>query len=182
MPDVERYEILVIGSGEAGKHLTWTMAQAGHRTAVVEQKYIGGSCPNIACLPSKNVIRSAKANWFARHGVEYGIQTGPVSTDMRGVFNRKRNMVEAEVQFHLDRFKATGAELIRGEARFTAPKTIEVRLNDGGRRTITGDRIFLDLGSHAVIPDIPGLAAVKPMTHVEALDLDRLPGHVIVLG
>ena len=182
MPDVERYEFLVIGCGEAGKHLTWNMAQAGHRTAVVERKYIGGSCPNIACLPSKNVIRSAKANWFAKHGAEYGIQTGRVSTDMSGVFNRKRKMVEEEVQLHLERFKATGAELVRGEGRFVAPKTIEVRLHEGGSRAITGDRVFLDLGSRSTIPDIPGLAAAKPMTHVEALDLQRLPEHVIVLG
>src|ERR1700692_695154 len=146
MPDVERYELLVIGSGESGKHLTWTMAQAGHRTAVVERKYIGGSCPNIACLPSKNVIRSAKANWFARHGAEYGIQSGPVSTDMKGVLNRKRKMVEGEVQAHLDRFQATGAELVRGEARFVAPKTVEVQLNDGGRRMITGGGGFVALG------------------------------------
>jgi pyruvate/2-oxoglutarate dehydrogenase complex dihydrolipoamide dehydrogenase (E3) component len=182
MPEIERFEILVIGSGEAGKHLTWNLAQAGRRTAVVERKYIGGSCPNIACLPSKNVIRSAKANWFARHGAEYGVQTGPISTDMRGVFNRKRKMVEGEVQLHLDRFKATGAELIRGEARFVAPKTVDVRLNEGGVRKITGDRVFLDLGSRAFIPDTPGLAAAKSMTHVEALDLQRLPEHVIVLG
>jgi pyruvate/2-oxoglutarate dehydrogenase complex dihydrolipoamide dehydrogenase (E3) component len=182
MPEAEHYEVLVIGSGESGKHMTWNMAQAGHRTAVVERKYIGGSCPNIACLPSKNVIRSAKANWFAKHGAEYGIRTGPVTTDMMGVFDRKRKMVEAGVQVHLDRFKATGAELIRGEARFVAPKTVEVRLNDGGIRAIRGDRVFLDLGSHAVIPDVPGLAAAKPMTHVEALDLKRLPKHVVVLG
>ena len=182
MPEVERYEILVIGSGETGKHLSWNMAQAGHRTVVVERKYIGGSCRNIACMPSKNVIRSAKVNWFARHGAEYGIQTGPVSTDMEGVFNRKRKMVEREVQLHLDRFKATGVELIRGEAKFTAPKTVEVRLNEGGTRAITGDRVFLDLGSRTAIPDTPGLVAAKPMTHVEALDLKRLPEHVIVLG
>src|SRR5215831_7028728 len=182
MSDIEHYEVIVIGSGEAGKWMTWTMAQAGHRTAVVERKYIGGSCPNIACLPSKNVIRSAKANWFARHAAEYGIQTGPISTDMRGVFNRKRKMVEGEVQFHLDRFKATGAELIKGEARFVAPQTLEVHLSEGGRRMITGDRVFLDLGSRAAIPDIPGLAAAKPMTHVQALDLDHLPQHLIVLG
>jgi len=182
MPEAERYEILVIGSGEAGKYLTWTMAQDGRRTAVVERKYIGGSCPNIACLPSKNVIRSAKAAWFARHAADYGVKTGPVSTDMTGVLSRKRKMVEGEVQFHLDRFKATGADLIRGQARFVAPRTVEVHLNDGGQRTITGDRVFLDLGSRAVIPDIPGLASAKPMTHVQALDLDRLPAHVIVLG
>ncbi len=182
MSDGERYEILVIGSGESGKHLTWNMAQAGHRTAVVERKYIGGSCPNIACLPSKNVIRSAKAHWLARHGAEYGIETGPVSTDMKGVLARKRKMVEGQVQFHLDRFKATGAELIRGGARFVAPKKVEVQLNDGGQRTITGERVFLDLGSRAAMPEIPGLSVAKPMTHVEALDLDRLPEHVIVLG
>jgi pyruvate/2-oxoglutarate dehydrogenase complex dihydrolipoamide dehydrogenase (E3) component len=182
MSEIERYEILVIGSGESGKWMTWTMAQAGHRTAVVERKYVGGSCPNIACLPSKNVIRSAKANWFAKHGAEYGISSGPVSTDMKGVFARKRKMVEDEVRFHLDRFKTTGADLIRGEARFVAPKTVQVRLNEGGLRTITGDKVLLDLGSHSVIPDIPGLPDAKPMTHVEALDLDRLPEHVIVLG
>jgi pyruvate/2-oxoglutarate dehydrogenase complex dihydrolipoamide dehydrogenase (E3) component len=101
---------------------------------------------------------------------------------MKGVIARKRKMVEGEAQFHLDRFKATGAELIRGEARFVAPKTVEVHLNDGGRRMITGDRVFLDLGSRSAIPDIIGLAAAKPMTHVEALDLDRLPQHVIVVG
>jgi pyruvate/2-oxoglutarate dehydrogenase complex dihydrolipoamide dehydrogenase (E3) component len=182
MSDIERYEILVIGSGESGKWMTWTMAQAGHRTAVVERKYVGGSCPNIACLPSKNLIRSAKANWFAKHGAEYGILSGPVSTDMKGVFARKRKMVEGEVQFHLDRFKTTGADLIGGEARFVAPKTVQVNLKEGGQRTLAGDKVFLDLGSRSVIPDIPGLLAAKPMTHVEALDLDRLPEHVIVLG
>ena len=91
-------------------------------------------------------------------------------------------MVESEVQFHLDRFEATAAELIVGEAHFIAPRAVEVYLNDGGRRTVTGDRLFLDLGSRAMLPDIPGLADAKPMTHIEALDLQRLPAHVIVLG
>jgi pyruvate/2-oxoglutarate dehydrogenase complex dihydrolipoamide dehydrogenase (E3) component len=101
---------------------------------------------------------------------------------MKGVFARKRKMVEGGVRFHLDRFKTTGADLIRGEARFVAPKTVQVRLNEGGQRTLAGDKVFLDLGSHSVIPAIPGLLDAKPMTHVEALDLDRLPEHVIVLG
>jgi len=182
MSELERYEIVIIGSGEAGKHLAWTMAPAGHRTAVVERKYIGGACPNIACLPSKNEIRSAKAHWYARHGAEYGIKTGPVSTDMRGVLDRKRKMVEHGVQLHLDRFRDTGVDLIKGEARFVSPEAIEVHLGEGGTRAITGERVFLDLGSRAAMPDIPGLRAAKPMSHVEALDLDRLPEHVIVLG
>ena len=182
MPDLEHYQILVIGSGEAGKNLAWTMAQAGHRTAVVERKYVGGACPNIACMPSKNEIHSAKAHWFARHGADFGIKTELVSTDMRGVLDRKRKMVEHEVQFHLDRFRTTGVDLIMGEARFVSPKAIEVHLNEGGTRSITGEQVFLDLGSRAALPDIPGLGAAKPMTHVEALDLDRLPEHAIVLG
>ena len=182
MPELERYEFVIIGSGEAGKHLAWNRAQAGHHTAVVERKYVGGACPNIACLPSKNVIRSAKAHWFARHGAEYGIRTGPVSTDMRGVLARKRAMVDEGVQFHLDRFRATGVDFIRGEARFVSPKVMEVHWGEGGIRAISGERVFLDLGSRAAMPDIPGLQAAKPMSHVEALDLDHLPEHVIVLG
>jgi len=83
---------------------------------------------------------------------------------------------------HLDRYRASGAELIMGQARFTAPRTVEVELADGGIRRIRGDRVFLNLGTHATVPDLPGLAAARPMTHVELLDLDRLPGHLIVVG
>jgi pyruvate/2-oxoglutarate dehydrogenase complex dihydrolipoamide dehydrogenase (E3) component len=181
MAELENYDVLVLGSGEAGKWLSWTLAQAGHRTAVIERKYIGGSCPNIACLPSKNVIRSAKAHWFAQHGSEYGIRANP-QTDMSGVLKRKRDMVERQVQAHLDRFKATGVELIHGEGRFVANRTVEVQLKQGGKRLVQGDRVFLDLGSRATVPDVPGLLMAQPMTHVEALDLDRLPQHVIVFG
>jgi pyruvate/2-oxoglutarate dehydrogenase complex dihydrolipoamide dehydrogenase (E3) component len=101
---------------------------------------------------------------------------------MRGVLDRKRTMVEQGVQFHLDRFRTTGVDLIRGEARFVSHKAIEVHLGEGGIRAITGERVFLDLGSRASMPDIPGLQAAKPMSHVEALDLDHLPEQVIVLG
>ncbi|MHB9072393.1 MAG: dihydrolipoyl dehydrogenase family protein [Desulfobaccales bacterium] len=182
MPEIETYEILVIGSGEAGKYLAWAMAKAGHRAAVVERKLIGGSCPNIACLPSKNVIHSAKVASLARRGPEFGLETGPIATNMAGVQRRKRLMVEDLVQMHLDKFKANGAELIMGAARFTAPRTIEVSLITGGTRRLMGDRVFLNLGTRAAWPEIPGLAAAQPMTHVEALDLDRLPEHLIVLG
>ncbi len=182
MPEVETYEILVIGSGEAGKVLAWTMAKAGHRAAVVERKLIGGSCPNIACLPSKNVIHSAKVASLARRGAEFGLETGPIATNMAGVQRRKRLMVEGLIQVHLDKYKASGAELIMGAARFLAPRTVEVSLTTGGTRSLRGDRVFLNLGSGAAVPEISGLAAAQPLTHVEALDLDRLPEHLIVLG
>ena len=182
VPDKQQFEILIIGSGESGKHLAWTMAKAGRRTAVVERKLIGGSCPNIACLPSKNVIHSAKVAELARHGSEFGVMTGNVTIDMAGVRARKRRMVESEIEFHLAKYKETGVELILGEARFVAPKTVEVKMKDGGLRVLAGDQVFLNVGSRAAIPDVPGLQAAKPLSHVEALELDRVPRHLIVLG
>lgn len=182
MSDVEHYEILVLGSGGAGKFLAWTMAKAGHRTAVVERKWLGGSCPNVACLPSKNLIYAAKVAALAKRGAEFGLAIDSLAISMAGVQRRKRMMVEGLHQMHVDRHAASGAELIMGDARFVAPRTAEVALNGGGTRTIAADRVFLDLGSRATMPDVPGLAAAQPMTHVEALDLDRLPQHLIVVG
>jgi len=178
----EKYDVLVFGSGTAGKVIAWTMAKEGRRTAVVERKYIGGACPNIACLPSKNVIHSAKvASLVGRHR-EFGIETGPIAIDMAGVYARKRAMVEGILQIHLDKFRAAGDELILGDGAFVAPRTLQVALREGGERTLTADRVFVDVGTHATIPDLPGLREAKPMTHIEALDLQRSPGHLIVLG
>lgn len=179
---IDNYDILIIGSGESGKYLAWTMATEGRRVAVVERKLIGGSCPNIACLPSKNIIQSAKVRAFTRRAAEFGIDLGSASTDMAGVQARKRAMVDGERQAHLERYKTSGAELIMGEARFVGERTIDVELVDGGRRQISGERVFLDIGTHATIPDVPGLAAAQPLTHVELLDLERLPEHLIVIG
>ena len=158
------------------------MAKTGHRTAVVERKLIGGSCPNIACLPSKNIIHSAKVASFMRRGAEFGLELGTPAVNMMAVQRRKRKMVEDMVNIHLDRYRASGAELVMGEARFIAPRTVEVTLKSGGTRIIAGDNVFLNLGTRAAMPDIPGIAACRPMTHVEALDLDRLPTHLIVIG
>ena len=182
MTSVEDYEILVVGSGEAGKYLAWTMAGEGHRTAVVERKLIGGSCPNIACLPSKNIIHSAKVRSFTLRAAEFGVALESAVTSMKGVQARKQAMVDSLRQLHLDRYRASGAELIMGEARFTGERTVEVALADGGNRQIRGERVFLNLGTHATVPVIPGLLAARPMTHVELLELDRLPEHLIVLG
>jgi pyruvate/2-oxoglutarate dehydrogenase complex dihydrolipoamide dehydrogenase (E3) component len=182
MADAEKYEILVLGSGEAGKWTAWTMADEGRRTTMVERKWLGGSCPNIACLPSKNVIYSARVASLARRGAEFGLEMDQLRINMAGVQQRKRKMVEEEHQFHAKRTADAGIDLIMGEGRFVAPRTIEVRLNDGGVRRIAGERVFLDLGSHSTMPNVPGLAAASPMTHIEALDLDRLPRHLVVIG
>jgi pyruvate/2-oxoglutarate dehydrogenase complex dihydrolipoamide dehydrogenase (E3) component len=182
MPEVEKYENLVLGSGAAGKLLTWTLAGAGHRTAVVERGPLGGACPNVACLPSKNIIQSARVASLAKRGAEFGLNFNSLSIDMKSVQRRKRLMVEGLQEFHLNQTMVSGADLFRGEARFVGPRTVEVDLRDGGKKTIFGDRVFVDVGTHAAIPAIPGLTEAKPMTHVEALDLARLPEHLIVLG
>ena len=182
MSQPEPFEMLVLGSGEGGKFLAWHMAASGHRTALVERKLIGGSCPNTNCLPSKNEIWSAKVADLVHHADRFGMVTGSTATNMKKVLARKRDMVDGLIAMHLDNYKASGAELIMGSGRFIAPKTVEVSLNDGGTRVLTGDRVALNLGTHATIPDIPGLAAAKPLTNIEALELDRLPDHLVVIG
>jgi len=182
MSQLEQFDTLVLGSGEAGKYLAWHMAHAGQRTAVVERQWVGGSCPNSNCLPSKNEIWSAKVADLVRHAAAFGTVAGPASVDMAGVRQRKRDMVEGLIALHLERYRASGAELIMGTGQFVAPHTLEVQLNDGGTRRLTSDRVFLNVGTHATIPDIPGLAAARPLTHIEVLELDRLPSHLIVLG
>ena len=182
MSEIERFDVLVFGSGTGGKLTAWTSASEGLRTAVVERRLIGGSCPNIACLPTKNVIHSAKVADFVRHDRDFGSGTAPASIELAEVRARKRRMVDGLVSMHMDMYKESGAELIFGEGSFVGPKTIQVQLTNGGVRTLYGDRVFLNLGTHAAIPDIPGLRAAKPLTHVETLELDRLTSHLIVLG
>src|SRR6516162_851498 len=182
MPQPERFEVLVLGSGTGGKLIAWHLAQSGHRTAVVERRWIGGSCPNIACMPSKNEIANAKVAHLARHGAEHGVLAGSITVDMATVRRRKREMVERQVAAHLQNYKASGAELIMGGGRFVAPKTLEMSLNDGGKRVLTGEKVFLNLGSHSAVPNIPGLTGARPLTHIEALELDYTPAHLIVLG
>ena len=182
MPQSEKFEVLVLGSGTGGKLIAWYMAQSGRRTAVVERRWVGGSCPNIACMPSKNEISSAKIAQLARHSESYGTVTGPVAVDMATVRRRKREMVERQIAKHLQIYRTAGAELIMGSGRFLAPKTVEVTPNEGGTRVLAGDKVFLNVGTHAAIPNVPGLEAAQPLTHVEALELDYLPRHLIVIG
>lgn len=182
MTNPEKYDAVVIGSGEGGKYLAWHLAEAGRKVAVVERRWVGGSCPNVNCLPSKNEIWSAGVAHTVAHAADFGVATGPLVVDMPKVLQRKRDMVTGLIAFHQDRYKATGAELIMGNARIVAPLTIEVALNGGGVRTLAADKLFLNLGTHASIPPVPGLAEAKPLTNIELLELDRVPEHLIVLG
>ena len=182
MPQPERFETLVLGGGNGGMYLAWHMARSGRRTAVVERHWIGGSCPNINCLPSKNEIWSAKVADLVHHGLSFGAMTNSVPIDMAKVRQRKRNMVEGEVAAVLQQYESSGAELIMGVGNFVAPKALEVCLNDGGTRVLVGDQVFVNVGTHASIPNVPGLEEAAPLTNIEALELDYVPLHLIVLG
>ncbi|VTU28533.1 Mercuric reductase [Variovorax sp. SRS16] len=182
MSEIQHCDILVLGSGESGKYLAWTMAKTGLRTVVIERALIGGSCPNVACLPSKNVIYSAHVAALLRRAAEFGISCAALGIDMGAVRDRKRRMVDDLIEIHRRNYAASGAELVMGQGRFVAPKTIEVEQEDGTTTMFTGDRIYLNVGTRATIPDTPGLRQSRPLTHVEALELDRVPEHLVVLG
>jgi pyruvate/2-oxoglutarate dehydrogenase complex dihydrolipoamide dehydrogenase (E3) component len=180
--ETQQYEIVIVGTGEGSKFLAWTLGKQGKRVAVIERKYIGGSCPNIACLPTKNVIHSAKVASYFRRSEEFGITKEDFKIDMSAVRDRKRKMVAGLVDIHVANFKASGAELIMGSAKFVGPKTLEVSLNEGGTRIVQGEKIVIGTGTRATIANVPGLRESNPLTHIETLELDHLPQHLIVLG
>jgi pyruvate/2-oxoglutarate dehydrogenase complex dihydrolipoamide dehydrogenase (E3) component len=181
MPQPEHFDVLVLGSGQGGQLIAWHLAQAGRRAALVERRWVGGSCPNIACMPSKTELWSARVAHLARKGQSLGVTAGGITIDMPTVLRHKREMVRHEVELHTQNFTATGTELIVGHGRFVAPKTLEVNL-DSGTRILTGDQVFLNLGTQPAVPPITGLKDAQPLTHIEALELDYVPAHLIVLG
>jgi pyruvate/2-oxoglutarate dehydrogenase complex dihydrolipoamide dehydrogenase (E3) component len=183
MSQAEHFDTLILGSGQGGKLLAWHLARSGKKVAVVERRWVGGSCPAVACLPSKNEIWSARVAHLVHNASQFGTVPGLTKTDVEKVRARKQGMVDREIAFHLNAYKTSGAELIMGNGRFKAPKTIEVTLNDGGgSRLLTGGEVVINVGSHAAVPNVPGLEAARPLTHIEALELDYVPAHLIVLG
>lgn len=178
----EDYDLLILGSGAGSKLLAWAFGGQGQRVAVVERKYVGGSCPNIACLPSKNIIHTAQFAHDIRRSEEFGVSVENFRINMAAVRDRKRTMVQGLIDTHLALYKQSGAELIMASGRFVGPKILEATLQDGTKRLLTGKNVVIGTGTHAAIENIPGLAAAQPLTHVEALELDTVPEHLIVLG
>jgi pyruvate/2-oxoglutarate dehydrogenase complex dihydrolipoamide dehydrogenase (E3) component len=148
------------------------------------REYIGGSCPNIACLPSKNIIHSAKIADYFRRSKEFGIAIGKAgfTVEMSGVRDRKRKMVVGLNEMYMENYRKTGAEFILGSGRFVAPRTLEVDLPDGSTRHLRGTNLIVSTGTRASLESIPGLAEAHPLTHIEALELDQVPEHLLVIG
>ncbi|RUT24456.1 mercuric reductase [Asaia sp. W19] len=176
----EAFDIVVFGGGKAGKSLAMDQARAGKRVAMIERGYIGGSCINVACIPSKALIRSAEIHASALQAEAFG--TATTSTlDMNAVAARTAKVVGDMVGLNRKAFEASGLELILGSGRFVEPRVIEVSTTEGTRR-LTAPEIYLNLGTSAHMPAIPGLTESQPLTHVEALALTELPEHLIILG
>jgi pyruvate/2-oxoglutarate dehydrogenase complex dihydrolipoamide dehydrogenase (E3) component len=173
MPQSEAFDAVILGSGQGGKQLAWHLAGSGRKVAVVERRWVGGSCPAVACMPSKNELSSARVAHLVRNTAHFGTIADRVTIDMERVWRRKQDTVEREIELHLSLYKQSGAELIMGTGRFIGPKTIEVALNDGGTRVLVGDAVVINVGSHAAVPDLPGIREAHPLTHIEALELDR---------
>ena len=182
MSQPEAFDVVILGSGQGGKLLAWHLARAGKQVAVVERRWVGGSCPAVACMPSKNELWSARVAHLVRNAARFGTLVDGARTDMARVRRRKQEMIDRETALHLDVYNATGARLIMGSGRFIEPKTVEVALNGGGTRVLSGDAVVINVGSHAAIPDIPGLREARPLTHIEALELDQVPPHLTVFG
>jgi len=182
MTEVKHYDIVVFGGGKAGKTLAMDQAKAGKSVAVVEAGMIGGSCINIACIPTKALVRSAQFVALARRADALGLtHTGPVTVDMNFVAARTAEVVAGMVAMNRAAFAASGFDLLLGRGKFVSPRTIEVQ-TESGRIEVTGDRIYLNLGTRAAIPAIPGLIEAAPLTHVEALELGVLPSRLLVIG
>ena len=178
----EEFDLVILGGGTGSTIAAWTFAGQGQRVAVIDRKYIGGSCPNIACLPSKNIIHSAKVASYVRRSGEFGIPRNGFKVDMPGVRERKRSMVKGLNEMYLENYKNTGAELIFGDGRFIGPKILDVTLPDGTTRQFRGANVIISTGTRAALDHTPGLAGAQPLTHIEALELDVVPEHLLVIG
>ena len=179
----QQYDAIVIGSGQGGTPLSLALANSGLRTALVERKHVGGTCVNEGCTPTKTMVASGRVAYLARRAADYGIHTGPITVDLKKVRQRKRDIVDSFRNANQSRVETTAnLELIFGEARFTSAKTIQVRLKDGGERTMSAERFFINAGTRAGIPKLDGLDSVPFLDNISIMELGDLPEHLIVLG
>src|SRR5574341_896144 len=180
---LEKFDAIIIGTGQAGKPLAIDLGNAGWKTAVIEKEHVGGTCVNVGCTPTKTMVASGRVAYLARRGADYGVQTGLVKVDVAKVRQRKRAIVESFRNGGQSRLEsAKNVTLMFGEASCTGPKTIEVKLNGGGTRQLTAEKIFINTGGRPEKPPVEGLDRVPYLDSTSIMELDILPEHLIVLG
>jgi pyruvate/2-oxoglutarate dehydrogenase complex dihydrolipoamide dehydrogenase (E3) component len=183
MPTDQHYDAIVIGAGQAGTPLCQALASAGMRTALVERVHVGGCCINEGCTPTKTMVASGRVAYLSRRGPQYGVNNGPILIQMARVRKRKRDIVNSFRTHSEKRIKQTqNLELIYGEAAFTGPKSISVRLAKGGQRALSADRFFINAGCRPTVPALEGLKSVPYLDSTSIMELAKVPGHLLVLG
>jgi pyruvate/2-oxoglutarate dehydrogenase complex dihydrolipoamide dehydrogenase (E3) component len=178
----EKFDAIIIGSGQGGNPLAEVLTAAGKKTAMIERKHAGGTCINTGCTPTKTMVASARVAYLARRGCDYGVDVGPVAIDMARVRERKRNIVSTQRQSREKRLAKTHVELIRGEASFTGPGTLSVALRDGGKRQLAAPQIFINTGTQSALPAIEGIDTVPHLDNESIMELDRAPEHLLIIG
>ncbi len=181
--EIRQYDGIIIGSGQGGKPLAVALAEAGWKLALVERLHLGGTCVNVGCTPTKTMVASARLAYLARRGAEYGVNTGPIEINLAKVRERKRAIVDS-FRGGSERLvqRTEGLELLRGEASFTGPYSLQVNLNDGRTVVIGARKIFINTGGRPAVPAIPGLAQIPTLDSTSIMELDAVPDHLLVLG
>jgi pyruvate/2-oxoglutarate dehydrogenase complex dihydrolipoamide dehydrogenase (E3) component len=174
----EQYDAIVVGAGQAGPPLAARLGAEGLKTAIIERQLLGGTCVNVGCIPTKTLVGSARAIHMARRGGEYGFNAGDIRVDMKAVKARKDGVVRQSTD-GLEKWIAgmKNVTLIRGHAKFTAPRTLAV-----GGRVLKAGKVFINVGGRAVVPEIPGIDDVPYLTNSSMMELDTVPGHLLIVG
>lgn len=178
----DRFDAIILGSGQGGNPLAVALANAGKKTAMVESKHLGGTCVNAGCTPTKTMVASGRVAYLARRAADFGVRVGDVSVDMQVVRQRKRDIVNNSRARNQKRLTAENLQLIRGLGRFTGPKKLEIALVEGGTRSVEAESIFIDTGLRSAIPSIPGIKDVPTLNNESIMELDAVPEHLLVLG
>ncbi len=184
--DTSHYDAVVIGSGQGGNPVAIALAKAGWKTAVVERKHVGGTCINVGCTPTKTMVASARVAYTARRASDYGVDAGPVFVNMPAVRRRKQAIVDSWRVGGENRLTAAGVDLVRGEAVFSGPHSLEVHMTSdedrGAERSLTADRVFVNTGARSAVPALAGLESVPYLDSTSVMELDVVPEHLLVLG
>jgi pyruvate/2-oxoglutarate dehydrogenase complex dihydrolipoamide dehydrogenase (E3) component len=182
MEQTRRYDVAILGSGQAAGPLATALAGAGRKTALIEREHVGGTCINVGCTPTKTMVASARVAYLARRAEGYGVRTGPVSTDMVRVRQRKREIVDSFRDGSREKIVAGGVDLLMGEARFSGPNVLEVRRDGGETLRLEAETIVVNTGARPVNPPIDGLDRVPTLNSTTIMELDVVPEHLLVLG
>lgn len=183
MAAVEHFDDIILGGGKGGKSLAMALGPAGHKVALIERGQIGGTCINVACIPTKTMVASAKLIHAAKHADSFGVRLQEAAPSLAGVLERKRRVVQGMIDTHKTLFSSTAnMEFILGTGKFVSPKEIEVAIESGGTRTLAADRIYINSGSRTAIPNIPGLSDVPFLTSTSLMELTEQPSHLVIIG